>query len=109
MSPARPSSAAAAKTQSGCTRINKAMHAVASVIAAATQLKSAMLAITVAITVALAAVSPIVTGMRPQLSAPCQAAPVKRYEAWPTAKASSEVGPHIASVAATAPAIPATW
>ena len=85
--------------------MNKAMHAVASVIAVATQLKSAALAITVA----LAAVSPIVTGMRPRLSAPCQAAPVKRSEARPTAKASSEVGPHIASVATTAPAIPATW
>jgi hypothetical protein len=37
-SPASPSSAAAAKAQSGCTRMNKAMHAVPSVIAAATQL-----------------------------------------------------------------------
>jgi len=31
-------SAAAAKAQSGCTRMNNATHAVASVIAAATQL-----------------------------------------------------------------------
>jgi hypothetical protein len=36
--PAKPSSVAAAKAQSGCTRMNKAMHAVATVIAAATQL-----------------------------------------------------------------------
>lgn len=83
--------------------MNKAMAAVASVIAAAIQLESAILTITAA----LAAVSPIVTGTRPRLNAG-QTVPVKRCEARPTIKARSAVGPHIASVATTAPATPAT-